>query len=138
MSFKIVKLLNRDSDAASAVVAHGSHEFDVVLKGLRDNWNYNGDISAELGWDEVRSWKFAPGFQDADSGIWRDDDGIHLFGKVHQTIGVESGEAIVDVYMQNYADFFAVNSSEIGGQIPDVGNGLEIVVLSLYIYPSHI
>jgi hypothetical protein len=73
-------------------------------------------------------------FEDVRSGIWQEQDGIHLLGRVHNVLDYGDGKVIVEVYMQNGSELFAVDSETIA-DIPEANDGLEITVGKLYLYP---
>ena len=79
-------------------------------------------------------WKVVDDFEDARSGIWQEQDGIHLLGRVHNVLDYGDGKTIIDVYMQNGSELFTVDSETVD-DVPEANDGLEITVGNLYFTP---
>ena len=75
-------------------------------------------------------------FEDASSGVWQANDGIHLLGRIHSILEYGDGKTIVDVYIQNGPELFTVSSEMIDIATLEPSGGLEITVGSLYLYPN--
>ena len=88
-----------------------------------------------IGYDEIRNWKVVGDFEDASSGVWQEQDGIHLLGRVHNVLDYGDGKIIIDVYVQNGSDLFTVGSETVDDAL-EANDGLEITVRNLYIYPD--
>jgi outer membrane protein assembly factor BamB len=136
MAFEIIEIVERQSDGIRAILHHGTHQILAVIAGSRgENVVVGESFQATIGYDEIRTWKVVDDFEDAKSGIWQEQDGIHLLGRVHNVLDYGDGKVIVEVYIQNGSELFAVDP-ETMDDVPEANDGLEITVGNLYLYPS--
>jgi hypothetical protein len=136
MAFEIVEIVERQSEGIRAVLNHGTHQILAVIAGSKGEDVVVGEsFQATIGYDEIRTWNVVDDFEDARSGIWEEQDGIHLLGRVHNVLDYGDGKVIVEVYMQNGSELFAVESETIADS-PEANDGLEITVGKLYLYPQ--
>lgn len=128
MSFEIIEIVEIQAEKIQAVVKHGDHQIPVTVVGKREDIVVGKSFSAEISYDEIRNWNVVSDFEDARSGIWQEQDGIHLLGRVHNVLDYGDGKTIVDVYMQNGPEFFTVSSEVIDITDLESNGGLEIIV----------
>jgi hypothetical protein len=135
MSFQIIEILESQSQGVLAKVSHQHNQVTAVIanQGAEDI-TVGKSVEAELGYDKILSWKVTDDFDDTQSGIWQEQDGIHLLGRVHNVLDYGDGKTIIDVYMSNGSELFTVDSETLN-DIPEANDGLEITVGNLYIYP---
>jgi hypothetical protein len=137
MSFQIVEIVETQPEKIQAVVKHGTHQMSVTIAGQSAGDIMAGEsFPAEIGYDQILDWKVIDDFEDARSGIWQGQDGIHLLGRVHNILDYGDGKIIMDVYIQNGPEFFTLSSEAIADAAFESNDGLEIIVGNLYIYPA--
>ncbi len=136
MAFQITEILDSKSDDVLAKVLHQSNLLTATIRGLeKGNISVGTPFQAEMSFDEIQDWKVVEDFRDDRSGIWHEQDGIRLRGRVHSILDYGDGRMFIDVYMQNGPEFFTVNLNATEGEAPDANDGLEIVVGHLYLRP---
>lgn len=137
MSFQIVEIIDAKPDGIVATVSHQNHQIAaVILNPGEDHLAVGTSFQANISFDRILDWKTIDDFDDATSGIWQEQDGIHLLGRIHSVLDYGDGKTIIDVYMQNGPEFFRVDAETIGNDDLEPNSGLEIIVASLYIYPT--
>ncbi len=136
MPFQIVEILDSQPEGIAAKVSHQGNQVIAIVadRGLGDI-AVGKLIEAEISYDKILSWKVIPDFDDTESGIWQEQDGIHLRGRVHNVLDFGDGKIIMDVYIQNGSDLFAVDLETVD-DVPEANDGLEITVGKLYLYPG--
>jgi hypothetical protein len=103
---------------------------------MKENPIFVGNpFQAEISFDEILDWKVVNDFEDSQSRIWQEQDGIHLRGRIHSVLDYGDGTIFIDVYLQNGPEFFTIqlNAGEEG--TPDANDGLEITVGHLILHP---
>lgn len=136
MSFQMIAILDSRPEGILAKVSHQDHPVAAVVASKRtDDLVAGKSIEAEIGYDEILASQVIPDFDDMKSGIWQEQDGIHLLGRVHNVLDYGDGKVIVEVYLQNGSELFAVDS-ETSADVPEANDGLEITVGKLYLYPQ--
>ena len=136
MTFQITEILASKSDHVRAKVLHQGHHVVVEVRAMKDHDIVIGELfQAEIGFDEILDWKAVTDFEDARSGIWQGQDGIHLLGKIHSILDYGDGRTVVDVYIQNGPEFFTVNLTSPEDDALDANDGLEVTVRNLYLHP---
>ena len=136
MSFRIVEIMGAKPEGVVAKVSHQDHQLNAILPNRRrDDLAVGTPFEAQIGFDQVLDWKTSEDFEDAKSGIWQEEDGIHLLGRVHSVLDYGDGKTIIDVYMQNGAEFFQVDAETIENDDLEPNSGLEIIVGNLYVSP---
>lgn len=137
MAFQIVEIIDVQAERTFAKVSHGGNQFNVSIRGHNSNDLIVGkSVQAEIDYDEVVEWKELEDFNDDQSGIWQEQDEIHLVGRIHNVLDYGDGKTIVDVYMQKGPEYFTVTSDAMEDLSFDVSSGLEIVVKNLYLHPT--
>ncbi len=136
MSFQIIEILNSQPQGILAKVSHQNNEVTAMIANQgKDDSLVGRSLEAEIGYDEILSWRVIPDFDPTKSGIWQEQDGIHLRGQIHSLLDFGDGKTIVDVFMQNGAEVFQVDVEAIDDAALESDSGLEIIVGKLYIYP---
>ena len=137
MSFQVVEVLDLQPGKIQAKVSHQDNQVTAILSGTKsENILVGKSFQAEIRYDEILDWKVIEDFDDLESGIWQEEDGIHVRGRVHSVVDFGDGVTMIDVYIQNGPEVFAVNAEDINNEIPQSNGGLEIVVSNLYLYPK--
>lgn len=135
MAFQIVEILDVQAENVVAKALHQDNPTIVAIRGMKKDEIVPGtSIQAEITYDEVVEWNVIDDFSDDRSGIWQDDNGIHLVGRIHNVLDYGDGKTIVDVYMQKGSEFFSVTSESMEEIEFDANTGLEIVVKTLYLH----
>ncbi len=138
MSFQIIEILDALPQGVLAKVSHQGHQVTaLVVNQGGEEMIVGKSVEAEIGYDKILSWKVIPDFDDAKSGIWQEQEGIHLLGRIHSLLDFEDGKTIVDIYMQNGSELFQVDLEAIEDDALETDSGLEITVGELYIYPNN-
>jgi hypothetical protein len=136
MSFQIIEILEEQPETILARVKHENNPLTAVLSSPKvDTLTVGNTFSAEIDYDRILHWKTIPDFQDTQSAIWQEEDGIHLAGRIHNILDYGDGRTIIDVYLENGAEFFSVKSDMIDDELLANDTGLEITVGNLYLYP---
>lgn len=137
MPFRIVEITETRPDGVVAKVSHQGNPLTALISNQRKNDIPVGEsFEAEIGFDRVLGWKPIDDFEESRSGIWQEQDGIHLLGRVHNILDYGDGKTIMDVYIQNGSEFFTLSSDAVDDAAFDGNDGLEITVGSLYLYPK--
>lgn len=58
-------------------------------------------------------------------------------GRIHNSVEIAPGQAVIDMYLLNHADFLAIDTKEIEDLHPEIGIGIELVVEGLCFYPTN-
>ena len=136
MAFQITEIVDSQSDNVLIKALHQNNLLTVTVCGIENQEIRVGElIQAEIRFDEIADWKVLSDFEDIQSGIWQEQDGIHLVGRVHSILDYGDGRVVIDVYMQNGPEFFTVNLDAMDETMPDANEGIEITVKNLYITP---
>lgn len=137
MSFQVIEILESQPGKILVRVNHENNQFPVIVSSPKaEDIVIGKSLEAKLDYDEILGWKAIGDFEDASSGIWQDEDGIHLLGRIHSLLDYGDGKTIIDVYMQNGPEFFTASSENIDPAELESNGGLEITVGSLYLYPN--
>jgi hypothetical protein len=137
MPFQVVEIVETLSEKVRAVVRHGDHRIPVIIAGKdMKNLVVGQSLRSEISFDRILAWKTIDDFEDARSGIWQAEDGVHLLGRVHSVLDYGDGKTIVDIYIQNGPEIFQIDSEMIESADLEANSGLEISVGNLYIYPA--
>jgi len=136
MTFKILEILDSTSENVLAKVDHQNHQLTAIIRDMKDKEILlDTPIQGEISFDQILDWKVLADFEDAQSGIWQGQDGIHLVGRIHSILDYGDGRMIMDIYMQNGPELFTVNLETAEDQILDANDGLEFIVDHLYLHP---
>lgn len=137
MAFQITEILDSKSDNVLARVLHRDKQLVAAIRGMEERPIPVGTpFQAEISFEDVRHWKVVDDFEDARSGIWQEQEGIHLLGRVHSILDYGDERIMVDVYIQNGPEFFAFTFNAAEDEMPDANDGLEIIVGRLYLDPT--
>lgn len=136
MAFQIVEVLDSQPENILATILHQDNQVTATVRGMKDHEVPVGKLfQADIRFDEILGWKVVSNFEDTRSGIRQEQDGIHLYGRVHSILDYGDGRTMIDVYMQNGPEIFTVNLDATDEDTPEANDGLEVVVgdLSLYL-----
>ena len=136
MAFQITEILALQPDNVLVKALHQNNLLAVTVRSIKDNDIHVGELlQAEIGFDEILDWKALEDFEDVQSGIWQEQDGIHVLGRIHSILDYGDGRTTIDVYLQNGPEFFTVNLDAMEEAMPDANEGLEITVKNLFLFP---
>jgi hypothetical protein len=138
MSFQIIEILDSQTEQVLAKINHGGNQITAIIRDKKSKgFDTQEPFLAEMDYEKILGWEVINDFDDAISGIWQEENEIHLLGRVHDVIDAGDGKSLIDVYMKSGPEFFVVNSESINSEIPAIDSGLKIIINTLYIYPSH-
>src|SRR5262245_43362098 len=127
MAFQLTEILDSKSENVLAKVLHQNNQLHATVRGLEEhNVSVGEPFQAEISFDQILDWKVVDDFEDSESGIWQEEDGIHLLGRIHSILDYGDGRIVIDAYIQNGPEFFTVNLNAIEDDTPDANDGLEI------------
>jgi hypothetical protein len=136
MAFQIIEIVDPQPENILAKVSHQNNQVTATIRGNKNqDLGVGKSFDVEIDYDQVLEWNVIDDFSDDRSGIWQEQDGIHLAGRIHNVLDYGDGKTIVDVYLQNGPEFFTVTSEAMEDIDFDANTGLEIVVQSLHLYP---
>ena len=139
MSILIQQLLEQQNDKWWAKVKHSDYQFKTLIFGTEEELSsmLGENVTVELDFYNVLQWKTLRDFTDAESCIFsaNQSQSFTIRGRVHNIAEIDNGVSIVDIYIKNGVEFLAIDSQDLGGQIPSVGVGLELSVEGLCFYP---
>jgi hypothetical protein len=136
MTFQILEVFDSHSENVLAKALHHDNPIAVTVRGRKASDIRVGEwFQAEISFDEILGWQVRDDFEDAQSGIWQDQDGIHLLGRIHSILDFGDGRIVIDVYIQNGPEYFTVQLNAEEEDAPDANDALEIVVGHLYLHP---
>ena len=136
MVFQITEISDSKFENVLAKALHQNNQFKVTVRGMEQHSISIGTpFQAEISFDEILDWTVVEDFEDGTSGIWQDQDGIHLLGRVHSILDYGDERIVIDVYMQNGPEFFTVHLDATEEDALVANDGLEIVVGNLYLRP---
>jgi hypothetical protein len=137
MAFEVTEILDSTSDNVLAMALPQNNQVPVTVQGVKDHDIPVGkSFPAQISFDEILDWKVVSEFENAQSGIWQERDGIHLLRRIHSILDYGDGRIVLDVYMQNGPEFFTVHLDASEDTVLEADDGLEIVVKTLFIFPS--
>jgi len=141
MAIVIEKIESKADRRVAAWVSHKKRLLHVFVDVSAGEVETGQEYFVEMAYDNVLEWRFIPSFQHVDSGIFgslETDHPIRIVGCVHSLVQVGENNTIVDLYIQNGPEFLAITTQELGGVIPVIGQGMEVVVEGLCFYPTHV
>ena len=121
-------------------ITHNGQTLDAVMVGPYDRLQslLHSDAIAEYKLDEITSVESGLDKDDALSGFFPlTDNQIAVDGSIHSKTKIDELVSVLDIYIQNGADFLAVSSEQLG-QKPPVGSRIRIVGKGLHVYPTFI
>jgi hypothetical protein len=137
MPFRVLEIVESLSEKVRAVVQHGDHQVPVIIPNKKNDDLVVGEsFQAGIGFDEILDWKIIDEFDDAKSGIWQAEDGIHLLGRIHSLIDFGNGRTMIDIYIRNGPEFLKLDLETVGDETFESNTGLEVRVGNLYLYPA--
>lgn len=119
-------------------ILHQGNEVHAVLVGSygRLKQLLGDEITAEFDLNEIISVDANLPKDDAQSGIFEwPNSQIVIDGTVHNEVEIDETGSVVDISIQNGADFIAFSSQELK-QRPVVGTRIRIVGTGLGVYPT--
>lgn len=125
-------------DKHFGVVRHNSHKLEVVLVGPYERLVtlIGKDVSAEYELAEFISADINLPADDRASGIFpAQGNQVLIDGTVHNKILIDDAVSLIDVYLQNGADFLAVTSEDLTAK-PRAGTRIRITGKGLHVYPT--
>jgi hypothetical protein len=135
MPFRIVEITDVKPEGVLAKVRHQNNQVTAfILTTGQANLAVSTSLQAIIGFDRILDWKIIDDFEDARSGIWQEEDGVHLLGRIHSVLDYGDGKTIVDVYIQNGPEIFQIDAEAIENVDLEANSGFEITVGNLYIY----
>jgi hypothetical protein len=106
MTFQMIEILDSTSENVLAMAVHQNNQVPVTVQGMKDHDIPVGkSFPAQISFDEILDWKVVSEFENAQSGIWSEQDGIHLIGRIHSILDYGDRRIFIVVYMQNGPDF---------------------------------
>ncbi len=126
------------TDKHSGSVTHNGHILDAVIVGpfhrlksllytcVTAEYELNEIISADTGLEK----------NDSVSGFFPLVNGqIAIDGSIHNETRIDDRCSLLDIYIQNGADFFIIKDDDIGHK-PTVGSRIRIIGKGLFVYPT--
>jgi hypothetical protein len=120
------------------IVRHNGHKLEVVLVGPYDRLvtQIGTDVLVEYELEEVISADIDLPVDDRASGIFPDRGNQFIIdGTVHNETIIDDAVSVIDVYIQNGADFLAVTSDDLTVK-PRTGTRIRITGKGLHVYPT--
>lgn len=119
-------------------VTHKGHTLDAVIVGplgrVKSLLHTCADAEYEL--NEIISAETGLEKNDSVSGIFPLADGqIAIDGSIHNETKIDDQSSVLDIYIQNGADFYAITTEDLGHK-PPVGSRIRIIGKGLNIYPT--
>ncbi len=137
MLFQIVEILDSRPQGILARVSYQNNQVAALIANQQTGDMLAGrSLEAEIGYDEILSWKVIPDFDDARSGMWQEQDGVHFLGRIHSLLDFGDGKTIVEVHFPHALQTFTLDSEAIEDESLENNTGLEVVVGKLYLYPN--
>src|SRR6266508_1289563 len=137
MSFQIIEILDSQPEYVLAKVSHQNNQVTVIIPNKKlEDIVVGQAFQAEMSYDQILDWKIITDFDDAESGIWQEKDGVHLLGRIHSILDFGDGVTVIEVYMQNGPELFAVSLEAINNETLEDNDGFELTVCNLYLYPN--
>ena len=140
MAIEILKIYRSKGDFTLAEVRHGESTLKMFVEGNKKSLSklVGESITAEIDYDQVHRWAEIADYDDKMSGVYPADnpETFIIRGKVSDKTEVGDGIYIMDVYLANEADWLAVDSDQLGGEILEADTGLELEVSDLRFYPT--
>lgn len=137
MIIRIEKVVN-----SNTLIVQASHHGQILIVKVQHSQDkaekiINRSVNFEMDYEEILNYTTSQDYDDFQSGLFMvGDNSIKVLGRVHNLI--ESGkDTIIDIYIQQGAEFISVLSSEIGNNVPNINDGIEIVVRGLTIHPVY-
>jgi len=140
VTIKTLHPMDGHHDRYFGSITHNGQTLDAVLVGPYDRLQalLHSDAIAEYELDEITSVESGLDKDDALSGFFPlTNNQIVVDGSIHSETKIDELVSVLDIYIQNGADFLAVSSEQLG-QKPPVGSRIRIVGKGLHVYPTFI
>jgi len=141
MGFVLLSVENPEAGFCNCVVRHSDNKLNAKISGdiLELDLIVGKTINAELGYDNVVAAVILPYNNDKRSGIVALED-INYIAIIGRIINIfEANEDfLIDIYVQDGAEFILVYLSELDIEKPEVYSMIRIVVNELKIFPTSI
>ena len=131
--------VNSSSDRHPCSAIHNGNTIDAVAVGSLNQIKalLHGNITCEYEIDEIISAECGLEKNDSVSGIFPLQSGeIAIDGSVHNLIHIDEQSFMIDIYIQNGADFLAITTDELGEK-PPVGSRIRLTVQGLNVFPTY-
>lgn len=142
MAFEIIEINQKFPDKINAIVNHCGHIFEANLIGNVERVieSINQKIIAEIDYESLSSWRKLDSYMDELSCISRavDNSNIVIRGRVHNKIALNEESFILDIYLQNGPEFVTIHSCELDSAAFEVGDGIELHITKIILYPVNI
>ncbi len=125
-------------DKHFGVVRHNGHKLEVILVGPYDSLLplIGTDVLVEYELEEITSADIDLPVDDRASGIFPEHgDQFIIDGTVHNETIIDELVSLIDVYIQNGADFLAVTSEDLPAK-PRTGTRIRVTGKGLHVYPT--
>lgn len=88
----------------------------------------NRELTFEMNYERILMWKLLEKDTDLISGLFNTcRNTVLIRGLIHNKIQIEN-DTIIDVYIENGAEFIAITCSDIDNYVPEIGEAIEIEV----------
>ena len=138
MAVMLKQALKATEKGLWAVVVHGEVALRVELIGEESRLRaaVGETLQVEFHFDSVTRWRTLAD-EPANHGLSAESDGdIRVVGAVHNVMVLDEGVSLFDVYLQNGPEFLTFDSADLPGAPPKQGEGVEIIVRGLRVYPT--
>lgn len=122
-----------------AVVEHAGEvlEAEVIGDPARLRASVGQSLGVEFEFDSVAGWRVLAADSPAMHGLYDQGSGsVRVLGGVHHVVPIDDGTSLVDVCIQRGPEFLTIHSTDLGDGLPRVGDGVELVVRGLRVYPT--
>jgi hypothetical protein len=126
------------SDKHYGSVTHNGHTFAAVLVGPFERLEsiLHTEVTAEYELNEIIAAETGLERDDSVSGIFALGDGqLAIDGSIHNETKIDDRLSVLDIYIQNGADFLAITSEDLG-RTPAVGSRIRLRGKGLRVYPT--
>lgn len=138
ITIKSVHRMDGYGDQHFGTVVHNGYPLDAVLVGPIECLQplINTDVTAEYELNEIISIDAGLDKDDSMSGIYPlPGNQIAVDGSIHFETKIDEAVSLLDIYIQNGADFLTVSTEELG-QKPPIGTRIRITGKGLHVYPT--
>lgn len=125
-------------DRHFGTVVHNGYPLDAVLVGPFESLQtlINTDVTAEYELNEILFVDAGLDKDDSLSGIYPlPGNQIAVDGSIHNETKIDDTYSLLDIYVQNGADFLTVTTEQLG-QNPPIGTRIRITGRGLHVYPT--
>ena len=120
MGIVIQTIIEQVGSRVRAQILHGESIFIAHIEDDTKKLQTKIDtpLIVEMAYDRIISWQPIQDFEDTQSGLFcykADESIIAIRGRVHNSIDIGPDQAVIDLYLMNFADFVAIDSDELKG-----------------------